>query len=288
MTHNPGDENPAVSAAAAYPSYRLLAENLKTLPITVAAPSFISPGTVAHNCALIDGLFPEMALCLFETAACLRYGDHNADDLPADPSSLSLSFHAHLPLDLPWDEGPAAAARAALGVAAAVDRLGPHSYVLHPPATPGELEAFTRAWAEAGRAPGALLLENIRGNDLRALLPALQHLTGPSSPGADAAPAGPGPGLCLDLGHMMAYEQSFLVDTVDWARVRMLHVNAPQPGGSKHLPLDQLDAAGRALLRRLLERLAPGAVVTLEVFDERGLMRSAELLMEWMHQWNLA
>jgi len=87
---------------------------------------------------------------------------------------------------------------------------------------------------------------------------------------------------------MMAYEQSFLVDTVDWARVRMLHVNAPQPGGSKHLPLDQLDAAGRALLRRLLERLAPGAVITLEVFDERGLMRSAELLIEWMHQWNLA
>lgn len=270
MNTETNDENPAVSAGGMYLSYRHFAAALKGFPIITSAPSFVIPGTVSENCSFLNAIFPDMALCLFETTSCLAYGDA---DLPHDPAALSLTFHAHLPMDLPWAEGPQAAARAALGVADAVRRLSPRLFVLHPPETIAELVAFTRIWTDAGHTPDTLLLENIGSNDLRSLLPAVADL---------------GLGVCLDLGHMMAYEQHFLMDSVDWTRVHMLHVNAPQPGGSKHLPLDQLDEEGRTLLRRMLARLAPGATVTLEIFEECGLMRSTELFIEWMHLWNLA
>ena len=67
----------------------------------------------------------------------------------------------------------------------------------------------------------------------------------------------------------------------------MLHVNAPGDG-SRHRPLTELDKGGRALLKDMLNRLRPDGVVTLEIFEERGLMRSAELLVQWMAEWNPA
>lgn len=280
MTPDPGAGNPAFSAGGSCPSYRPLAHKLKALPLVVAAPSFVVPDTVAANCRFLDGLFPEVALCLFETKACLAYTDR---DLPADPSALDLTFNAHLPLDLPWGHGPEAAADAALAVAARVAHLAPRCFVLHPPAAPGELARFVRRWIGAGRAARDLLLENVEGNDLSTLLDEAHGL---------------GLSLCLDLGHMMAYEQHFLLSAVDWDRVRMLHAYAPEGGagapggparrGSRHRPLTELDEDGRGLLRELVLRLRPDASITLEIFEERGLMRSAELFVQWMARWNPA
>ncbi|WP_461209760.1 cobamide remodeling phosphodiesterase CbiR [Desulfocurvus sp. DL9XJH121] len=247
------------------------------MPFTVAAPSFVVPDTVAGNCRFLRGLFPEVGLCLYETGACLAYGP---DDLPAE-APPNLTFHAHLPLDLPWGRGPEAAARAALAVAAKVAHLEPRCYVLHPPATPDELARFARLWTGAGHTPGGLLLENVEGNDLSAVLDAAHGL---------------GLGLCLDLGHLMAYEQHFLPQAVDWERVRMLHVYAPwkletrpeDRKGHRHLPLMELDADGQTLLQTLVRSLRPGGTVTLEVFQKRGLMDSARLLAEWTALWNPA
>jgi len=266
MTPNTAAGNPAESTDR-HPSYRRLAAKLKALPRRVAAPSCVIPDTAGANCRFLADLFPEVGLCLFETASCLAYGE---DDLPADLAALPLDYHVHLPLDLPWAEGPAQAARAAVALAGRTAYLAPRAFVLHPPATAGELEAFVAVWSGAGLAPADLLLENIEGNDLAGLMEPSKGL---------------GLSLCLDLGHMISYEHEFLARIADWERVRMLHVYAPGIG-SRHAALTALDDRGQKLLRTMLERARPDAVLTLEVFGEQGLLDSAALLMQWMEEWN--
>ena len=55
----------------------------------------------------------------------------------------------------------------------------------------------------------------------------------------------------------------------------MLHLNAPDPAKSgRHAALDQLDAAGQALLGRMLKAFAPGGSVVLELFSPGELFDS--------------
>lgn len=254
------------------PSYRPLGQKLKSLPYTVAATSFVIPDTVAANCQYLQGFFPEIGLCLFETKGCLAY---TKADVPPRPIP-GLRFHAHLPMDLPWDKGPKAAAQAALAVLAKVDHLQPRPFVLHPPATANELMEFVHVWEDQGLAPADLLLENIKDRDLRPHLPLVEDL---------------GLGLCLDLGHMLSYEQQFLLQEAPWPRVAMLHIYAPEPTstgyGSKHVSLGQLSPVGQELLGNMLCKLRQGSTITLEIFQEQGLLDSAKALVQWMTAWNL-
>ncbi|BBD09757.1 putative uncharacterized protein [Desulfovibrio ferrophilus] len=268
MNHHSSAENPALSAANSYSSYRRIAAKLKGLPRRVAAPSFVIPDTVGANCHFLEGLFPEVGLCLFETDSCLAYGDQ---DLPPDLPGLNLDYHVHLPLDLPWAQGAEAAAQATLDLVTKTAFLNPRFYVLHPPGTTGELERFCTLWHNAGLQNRDLLLENIEGNDLDALLGVSGDL---------------GLSLCLDLGHMLSYEQQFLLRVADWNRVRMLHVNAPGKS-SRHEALTSLGPEGKILLQALLEHSRPETTVMLEIFGEQGLFDSAALLAQWMEQWKL-
>ena len=67
---------------------------------------------------------------LLETAGCLAYDEK---DLPLDLPSLGLSFHAHLPLDLPWDAGAGGVSATILSLEEKIAFLRPRHYVLHPP-----------------------------------------------------------------------------------------------------------------------------------------------------------
>lgn len=250
-------------------AFRQAGERLTRAGRPWAAPSFVVPGTAGENCRFLAGLAPEVGLLFFEARACMEYGTR---DLPPELAELDLRYHVHLPLDLPWERGVAAVWAV---IRALVDKaafLKPWGYVLHPPDTARELEALASLWAGHGLDPAALLLENVRGNDLGALL---------------APSAALGLSLCLDLGHLMAYNQPMPTLARDWARVRMLHLCAPGPGG-RHRPLDGLDDAGRALLARLVAEAGPDAVLMLEIFDAPGLFASAALLADWMKQWNAA
>ena len=76
----------------------------------LAAPSFVIPAGVAENARFLAGKVDEVGLCLFETRACLNYGPQ---DLPPDLAALSLRWHAHLPVDLPWPQKSSATAQSA-------------------------------------------------------------------------------------------------------------------------------------------------------------------------------
>lgn len=248
----------------------------------IAAPSWIFPGTVLDNCLFLSGKVDEVELLLLETEPCLAYG---RQDLPLSLADLGLSFHAHLPTDLPWERGGRAVGEMCLTLMEKVDFLGADRAVLHPPAAIDNapvdecktlLEDFALAWQRAGRSPGCVFLENIRENDLSGL----EGFIGPS-----------GFGLCPDLGHVLAYGQENFLDMLarlpETARPGMLHYNAPGSGRqgepeSTHRPLDELAPPGCKVGKSLLALLAPGGVIVAELFNWRYIERSLPVIMDWM------
>jgi sugar phosphate isomerase/epimerase len=177
----------------------------------------------------------------------------------------------HLPLDLPWADGIPAVAGVILELARIAGGLSPWAYVLHPPATPRALAELAGLLERGGLAPEAVLVENISGRDLELLWPAVR----------DA-----GLGVCLDLGHMLMFGQEDFLDLPGLAgHTRMVHLNAPDPRAlGRHASLRLLDAAGRALMGRLLGALRPGGSVVLELFTAEELRDSREVLAEYLGQ----
>ncbi len=234
-----------------------------------AAPSYVRPGTVAENAEYLAGRVKEVALLFFETQACL---DYTEADLPPGLADLPLSWHIHLPLDLPWDAGHEAVARAVAGLAAKAAFLKPRALVLHPPPTPGLLPLLVQALGDSGVLPSSLLLENTVREPLPAYWEEIRRC---------------GCGVCLDLGHLLLAPNPARTLALPglWERAAMLHVSAPAQGG--HASLAALDAPGRSLLRHILEGLKKDSTVVLELFDLPSLAESARLLAAWGREWRL-
>lgn len=246
-----------------------------------AAPSWVMPGTIQDNCAFLSGKVDEVGLLFMEADASMAYG---RQDLPLELAALGLSFHVHLPVDLPWNDGGGAVAAVCLALMEKVRFLGAERAVLHPPpAGPGDspvcreaLAAFARVWQNAGRRVSDVLLENTRENTLLSLGDVFH---------------GNGFGICPDLGHILAYGQFDIVDMLaglpEQERPRMLHCSAPGRGlpgkapKSAHCPLDTLDAPGRAVGKALCGSLAPGGVIMLELFDWNYFVRSLPVVAGW-------
>ena len=241
-----------------------------------AAPSFLWPGKVAENCARLASMVPEVGLLFFETRPCLEYTRH---DLPLSLAESGLRYHVHLPLDLPWADGAEAVWAAVRGLLAKCAFLRPWAAVLHPPTgrvcpqqkngvtSPLALEhlrRFLSLWAGEKPAP-KLLLENIRGEDLTAAWPLIRPFNA---------------GICLDLGHLLAFGQK--TDKIPglWPHVGMVHLSAPGPAG-EHRSLKFLDPRGRERLRHILARVGPDCVLMLEVFNVEDFLDSLSALREW-------
>lgn len=230
-----------------------------------AAPSCVWPETAAVNCRRLARSVEEVGLYLLELESCLAYGP---DDLPQ--KDYGLTYHLHLPLDLPWRHGGDAAFFAMEGLLAKTAPLHPWAMVLHPPQTLAALTDFVRALAATGRDPSMVLLEN----------------TEEASPAdvLDMAVA-TGCGVCLDLGHMLAMGHELPRDDPELAgRVAMLHVYSPfgsegPPKGRRHLhrTLTSLAPEGRDTLAWMLTHLRPQAVVV-EVFAPVHLLESLRVL----------
>lgn len=259
----------------------------------LAAPSWVMPGDIETNCRFLAGKVQEVGLLFFEAESSLTYGEK---ELPMSLAELPLSWHAHLPLDLPWGEGAGEeAASTALALMEKIAFLGATRAVLHPPAPdPREggtsahtaeraaflLHRFADAWEKAGRNVADILLENTHDNDLTALAPVI-----------DAR----GFSLCIDLGHMLAYEQTeqLLSALPKLGRTAMVHWNAPARyaghAGGGHGPLTLLGEQEVRVARLLLERVSSGRtpmdfpVMMLELFNWEFVEQSIPLLESWIN-----
>lgn len=236
------------------------------LPWTIAAPSCVLPAGVPENCTFLAPRYDEIGLAFFETGPCLAY---TRQDLPDELAGLPVSWHVHLPLDLPWAHegagGEERVAEAVLALARKVEHLSPGAFVLHPPQGPKALARLAELLEAGGLEPERVLVENIQGRDLEDLWPAI----------CDS-----GLGVCLDLGHMLVHgQEDFLALPGLSARLAMLHLNAPDPRKpARHAALSLLDARGRRLMREMLALLDPSGVVVLELFNEAALADSLRVL----------
>lgn len=239
--------------------------NLK-FGFTIAAPSFVIPAGAAENSRFLANYFSEICLLFFETEACLNYTN---SDLPPNLADLPVKWHVHLPLDLPWDQGLDATWNKIAGLLDKTAYLSPHVYVLHPPTEPNMLVPLARKIREYGLDPADILLENVEETDLTTMW-------------NDAREGGYS--TCLDLGHILAYDQHSVLNLPNlWETVRMLHVYAPGKGG-RHTSLANLDESGQEVLRTMFEHFQ-GDTVTLEVFDEKGIFESVDMLAGLLSGW---
>ena len=235
----------------------------------LAAPSWVKPGSAAENVVFLAG-FPqevqEVALCFFETKAATP---SLIRELGAAISHLPLRRHVHLPADLPWRDVDEVN-RALLGIMDAIAPGGHISAVLHPPLEgdiSGLLASVSRAWAAGGRFASDILLENIAGVDLAALLPDMEEH---------------GFSVCLDVGHALAFRQEGLLDVPGlMERVRLLHLHAPgsMPGRpDAHRPLSELRPRQECVVAKALLRAPQDATLVIEVFDWQGYRESLPVL----------
>lgn len=243
-----------------------------------AAPSWVMVGTVYENCVFLEGKVDEVALLFFETQSCLEYGE---EDLPSQLSTLNLSYHVHLPLDLPWENADVTA-QIILQLMEKVHFLGVRKAVLHPPVTQGEnafsveaaqekLTAVARVWKSHGFDCNDLLIENIEGADLVDLVPVITDS---------------GLGVCIDIGHIIAYGHTALLDRTDiFTRLRMIHINAPadittQKGRSKHVSLENLDASGKRMARKVLQACGKDCTLVYELFNWKHIESTIPIVEE--------
>ncbi len=252
------------STASGGPGSRILSN----CPWRIAAPSFIWPDRVGANCRRLQGLVDEAALVFFQTQGSLEYNDR---DLPPWMRDLDLVYHLHLPLDLPWEKGPEAAADKSAALAQKTAFCQPHSYVLHPPRSLDTFLRFHRHWCKNGLQSKDLLLENIADTDLISLLPAVKD--------TDCR-------ICLDYGHLVAYRQwGLLEEELIPARLSMLHIYAPV-GGHTHKGLTYLPVQDQDAVLDLLCLLPAGGVVVLEVFSWPDLQASLDIFTSWIRNWD--
>ena len=239
--------------------------------VKVAAPSFVWPDHVAGNCLRLQGIVDEVGLLFLESESCLAYTDA---DLPPYLQETGLRFHVHLPVDLPWGGPPRPISDIMVGLRKKAEFLDPWAFVLHPPPVAfmasrndtqfnEPLTSVLDLWLQAGARNEDLLLENVRENDLIDLWPLIQSRK---------------LGICLDLGHLLAYGQRTHLLPGIWPHVRMVHLSAPGPHG-EHRSLRDLDVRGLALLEEILRRVDSECVLMVELFDPRIFLESLDMLL---------
>ncbi len=238
--------------------------------LPIAAPSCILPDHVAANAYFLASKVQEVGLCFFETKACLDYSEK---DLPQDLATLPLTWHIHLPVDLPWGtSSDIQAAQAAFNIAQKVNHLNPRCVVLHPPTKVSlkEQEAllsnFADYWYKHSTTP--ILLENIEGAPLANLSSNLfssSHIPF---------------GICLDVGHMLGYGHvDILMNSHLLDKVGLVHWSAP---GKKdeHLALKHFTPSEYLLAKQVVKRIPCSAHHMLEIFNWENIVQSYPILRQ--------
>ncbi len=274
----------------------------------IAAPSCVLPANVAENAHFLAHKVQEVGLYFFESKACLAYTE---EDLPLHLQALPLQWHVHLPVDLPWSVRTSVgkneskrekdiaskpvenagiqlcgkrAAKQALAVFAKAAYLRPRYAVLHPPTFVQDvqeqgriLQDFLQIWHTKTACP--VLLENLQDMPLYTLP---SELFFQEAQGLVSKKSCPTFGVCLDVGHMLAFgQEEFLKQKALLKKVRLVHWSAP---GVKddHKPLTALEHRQKDTLQKLMPLLPTQCTHMLEIFQWQGIEDSVPLLQKFL------
>ena len=92
-----------------------------------------------------------------------------------------------------------------------------------------------------------------------------------ASPGTD--------GLCLDLGHLVRYHQTDLLEPALLSQTAMVHWNLTDATG-RHLPLTAMGQKHEGLFSHVMEHVATNWLHVLEIFDWEGVAASLPIVRD--------
>ncbi|MFP4083276.1 MAG: cobamide remodeling phosphodiesterase CbiR [Desulfonatronovibrio sp.] len=235
----------------------------------LAGPSCVIPGRIPENVSFLKDLVSEIGLTFFDSRGSLEY---TRADLPKNLAVQGLKYHVHLPLDLDWTKGADHVFQVARALAQKVWFLGPDKFVLHPPDSSRDLEELALLWIKNGFKARQLLVENIKGNDLSGLWPVIEAT---------------GLGVCLDIGHLMAYHQvDILKKDIILDRTSLVHVYGKEDH-TGHKGLSVISREGETLLRQILSGIKEGSSVLVEVFEQEDFLDSRDILIHMADSWGM-
>jgi len=230
---------------------------------TLAVTSHLWECSLAENLRRISEWelpIHQVGLLFYEMEASLAYPPETFAPL------AGLFAHAHLPMDLPWEAGAHAVWDI---ICRLMEKPSEGAFrtlwggVLHPPEDPGLLADVAKLWRTAAP-PWRLMVENIPAQDLRAHWPVIVEMD---------------LGVCLDVGHLMAFGQEWLLREPDLpGRVALVHCYAPgiRLKYHAHLPLSELTPAQASVVRGILAMVSPATPILFEIFSYEHLLLSLE------------
>jgi sugar phosphate isomerase/epimerase len=244
--------------------------------------SFIWPDRMVPNVRKLGPLVDDVELLLFSVDEDVPGPDEVAE-LAALAAEHALTFSVHTPLDASLASADEARRRAGIDkVCRAIDwgrPLAPSGYALHvylgdgehDPAPPRDLDAWrdrARRSLEAivaatGVAPHALCVECL-DYDFALVAPVVRAL---------------GLSVALDVGHLMRDGLGLAAAVDAWLpATRLIQLHGTRPDGRDHVSLAHAPRAEVAWLLAALDARGFDGVLTLEVFRERDLSESLELV----------
>ncbi|SHN56171.1 cobamide remodeling phosphodiesterase CbiR [Desulfovibrio litoralis] len=244
----------------------------------LVAPSWVIPGGIVENSMFLADKVDEVSLCFFELNSSLAYTEK---DIPQSLALLPLSWQVHLPFDLP--DKAEMAFENCLELLKKISFLRPKACVLHPFKGEGgvsELRCFLQLWQNLDFSvfiKPELWIENTEENDLIELFDLICEFD---------------LGICFDLGHAVAYNQTELIRLITTEkhltnRVRQVHISVIDKNihASRHLELPSVNDVKwkneLAFFKPLLKKLAQGTRLQPEIFNWKKYINSVNRLNKY-------
>lgn len=253
-------------------------------PFRLGTTSYIIPAELLPNVAFLADKVDDIELVLFESDEISNLPDAaTIKRLKEIAGRFDLTYTVHLPLDT-WMGHEDASVRQqsvdkCLRVIERTTPLSPFAYVIHFHADQrGARPAMDMArWIEGHRQSLEMLLKSVDAQDL-----CVELLDYPYDL-IDGIVSDYGLGICLDIGHLLLYGH-VMEEYLDryLPRTRVLHLHGVEDG-QDHRGLACVPAG---LLSTLVERLGNGSnktrVLTMEIFEERALYQSLDVLSRYV------
>ncbi len=228
---------------------------------TLATTSYIWPANIWENCKKLEDIVDEVSILFFETDSCMLY---DSKDLPINLTTLNLTYHIHLPLDLKWENGPDKVFNIVKKLVDKVEFLNPTGFVLHPPNSKKDLLYCLNLWFKKFAYP--IIIENTKDCDLLNVWEVIKD-----------SPAG----VCIDVGHLFKFSQQSILKLPEiWDKIEMLHLYGPANKG--HGSLSLLSQKQSLMVKEILNKVSNKTKIVIEVFSYKDLKESLDIFFRWI------
>jgi sugar phosphate isomerase/epimerase len=261
-------------------TYPVLPKSYKhAYPFTLSVPSYIYPEALIPNVKMLGNYTDEIEVLLFESAPDSLPTEDEIKTLAMLAKDFDLTYNVHLPADISLTDKEPSVRQQAVKILQSVIHLtvplSPSTYTVHLPYDePSRTEADVKKWQEIAYNSMECLLNS---QSLPARNFSIETLNYPFN-WADKIIKDFGFSVCIDLGHLILYEENVQTVIDEYAEMTsILHLHGVE-NSRDHIALNRLSKTHSDLVRGILKPFK--GVVSLEVFSYKHLADSLIFLEE--------